>query len=209
MYYGEKLNSISHLVGAIFALIALGALLALGIQSSEPLTIIGYSTFGLSMVLLYTMSTLYHSFETPELKRAFQVWDHIAIYLLIACTYTPLMLISVGSDSGTKILGLVWGLAFLGIITEILLSGRIVKIGQLIIYLGMGWACSLDLATLRTALGNEGFLWLATGGVAYTAGVAFYVMDKVKWLNHAHGIWHVFVLAGSLCHFITVIGYVK
>ena len=209
MYDGEKLNSISHLVGAVLALIALGALLALSIQTRDPVTIAGYSTFGLTLVLLYTMSTLYHSFQAPRLKRVFQVLDHIAIYLLIAGTYTPLMLICMRSGNGTMILGLVWGLAILGILSEVLLSGRVVKACQLIIYLSMGWACFLDFASLRAALPTVGFCWLAIGGAAYTTGIVFYLMDKAKWLNHAHGIWHGFVLVGSACHFITVIGYVR
>jgi hemolysin III len=209
MYYGEKLNSISHLVGAVFSLVALGALLALGIQIGEPRTIIGFSVFGLTLVMLYAMSTLYHSFQTPGVKRVFKVLDHISIYLLIAGSYTPFMLISVDSPSGNMILGLVWGLAVVGTLSEILLSGRAVKVCQLIIYLGMGWACSLDLDGLKAALPEAGFLWLAAGGLTYTVGVIFYVLDKVHWLTHAHGIWHFFVLVGSACHFIAVAGYVR
>jgi hemolysin III len=209
MYYGERLNSISHLVGAVFALIALGALLALGIQTGDPMTIVGYTTFGVTMVLLYTMSTLYHSFSEPRLKHVFQVLDHISIYLLIAGTYTPIMLVSMRAGNGTMILALVWTLAIIGIISEVMLSGRVVKFSQLVIYLGMGWACSLDLSSLKAALPPAGFWWLAAGGIAYTAGIVFYLLDKAKWLNHAHGIWHFFVLVGSVCHFITVIGYVR
>lgn len=209
MYYGERLNSISHLVGAVFALIALGALLAVGMQSRDLFTIVGFTIFGLTLVLLYTMSTLYHSFRTPRLKKVFQVLDHISIYLLIAGTYTPPMLISLGGDSGATILALVWGLAIIGIASELLLSGRTVKIMQLLLYVGMGWACSLDIAGLKAALPAAGFWWFAAGGIAYTVGVVFYLLDKARWLSHAHGIWHFFVLAGSVCHFIAVIGYVR
>ena len=197
------------MVGAVFALIALGALLALSIQTGEPMTIVGFSTFGLTLVLLYTMSTLYHSFQEPGLKHVFKVLDHISIYLLIAGTYTPFMLISMRNGNGTTILALVWSLAIMGTLSEVLLSGRIVKVCQMIIYLGMGWACSLDFASLRAALPPAGFWWLAAGGIAYTAGIVFYLLDKAKWLNHAHGIWHFFVLVGSVCHFIAVIGYVR
>ena len=209
MYYGEKLNSISHLVGAIFSLVALGALLALSIPTGDPKIIVGYSVFGLTLVLLYAMSTLYHSFQAPRLKRVFKVLDHISIYLLIAGTYTPLMLISVANSSSMKILVLVWVLAVIGILSELLLSGRAVKICQLLIYLGMGWACSLDLTGLRAALPETGFLWLVAGGVTYTVGVIFYILDKLRWLTHAHGIWHFFVLVGSVCHFIAIAGYVR
>lgn len=209
MYYGERLNSISHLVGAVFALIALGALLALGIQTGDAMTILGLTTFGLTLVLLYTMSTLYHSFRAPRLKRVFQVLDHISIYLLIAGTYTPFMLISLRSSSGMMILGLVWALAIVGILSELLLSGKAVKISQLIIYLAMGWSCSLDFMSLKAALPAAGFWWLLAGGLAYTGGVFFYVLDKANRLDHAHGIWHFFVLLGSVCHFIAVAGYVR
>ena len=209
MYYGEKLNSISHLVGSVFSLVALGALLALSIPTGDPRIIVGYSVFGLTLVLLYAMSTLYHSFQAPQLKKIFKVLDHISIYLLIAGTYTPLMLISVDNHSGTMILVLVWILAVIGILSEILLSGRAVKICQLLIYLGMGWACSIDFPSLRAALPETGFLWLAAGGVTYTVGVLFYVLDKLNRLTHAHGIWHFFVLVGSICHFVTVIGFVR
>lgn len=208
MYYGEKLNSISHLVGSIFSLVALGALLAVSIPSGDPAMIVGYSVFGLTLVLLYSMSTLYHSFQAPQLKRIFKVLDHISIYLLIAGTYTPLMLISLNSRTGTLILVLVWALALIGILSEIVLSGRAVKVCQLLIYLGMGWACSLDLAGLKTALPQMGFLWLVAGGLTYTLGIVFYVLDKLHWLSHAHGIWHFFVLVGSTCHFILIIRYV-
>lgn len=155
------------------------------------------------------MSTLYHSFHPPGLKRLFQLFDHIAIYLLIAGTYTPYMLLSMRDANGLVILGVVWALAAAGTLSEIFLSGRAVKTGQIIIYLGMGWACAFDMAGLRAALPESGFQWLAAGGLAYTGGVIFYVLDKMKMLNHAHGIWHIFVLVGSLCHFISIIGYVR
>jgi hemolysin III len=209
MYYGEKLNSISHLVGSVFSLVALGALLALSIQLNDPKTTLAYTVFGLTLVLLYAMSTLYHSFQAPRVKRIFKVLDHISIYLLIAGTYTPLMLVAVNNRNGMRILALVWALAAVGTLTELLFKGRAVKICQLIIYLAMGWSCTLDLDNLRAALPHIGFLWLATGGLVYTVGVIFYVLDKLKWLTHAHGIWHFFVLTGSVCHFVAIAGYVR
>jgi hemolysin III len=209
MYYGERLNSISHLVGAVFALIAFGALLAIGIQTGDPRIIVGFTTFGLTLVLLYTMSTLYHSFKAPRLKKVFKLLDHISIYLLIAGTYTPFMLVSMRSGGGHIILAIVWTLAIIGIISELFLSGKLVKISQLVIYLVMGWACSLDLAGLRAILPVPGFWWVVAGGIAYTAGIVFYLLDKADWLDHAHGIWHLFVLLGSVCHFVAVIGYLR
>ena len=209
MYYGEKLNSISHLVGAALALMGLGALLTVSIQTRDPWVISSFSVFGISMVLLYTMSTLYHSFSPPGLKRVFKIFDHVSIYLLIAGTYTPYMLVTQRDGNGWLIMGIVWALAVAGILSEIFLSGRAVKVGQMIIYIGMGWACSFDFASLKSAMPETGLLWLTAGGLAYTAGVVFYILDKMKKLTHAHGIWHFFVLAGSISHFISIIGYVR
>ena len=209
MYYGEKLNSISHLVGAALALVGLGALLTVGIQSRDPWIISSFSVFGVTLVLLYTMSTLYHSFHPPKLKDLFQLLDHVAIYLLIAGTYTPYMLVSLREGNGLLILAIIWALALAGILSEVFLSGRAVKIGQMLIFLGMGWACSFDFASLKTALPEVGLWWLTAGGLAYTGGVVFYVLDLMNRLTHAHGIWHFFVLAGSGCHFVSVIGYVR
>jgi hemolysin III len=209
MYYGEKLNSISHLVGAVFALVGLGALLTVALQSRDPWIISSFSIFGFSLVLLYTMSTLYHSFHPPKLKDLFQLLDHVAIYLLIAGTYTPYMLVTLRDGNGYLILSLIWVLAVAGILSEVFLTGRFVKICQMIIFLGMGWACSVDFASLRMALPEAGLWWLTAGGLAYTCGVVFYVLDLMNRLTHAHGIWHFFVLAGSACHFVSVIGYVR
>ncbi len=209
VYYGERLNSISHLVGAVLALVGFGALLAVALQLGEASIIVAFSVYGGTLVLLYTSSTLYHSFRPPRLKRFFKVLDHISIYLLIAGTYTPFMWVSIGEGSGLQILALVWGMAVLGALSEVFLHGRAVKIAQVIAYLGMGWACSLDFGSLRAALPEPGFWWLVAGGLAYTAGVIFYVADKLQKLNHAHGIWHFFVLVGSVCHFIAVIKYVR
>jgi len=209
VYYGEKLNSISHLVGATLALMALGALLTVGIQSGDPWLLGSFVVFGVTLVLLYTMSTLYHSFHPPHLKKLFQLFDHIAIYLLIAGTYTPFMLVALRDGNGVAIMAAVWGLALLGILSEVFLRGRAVKIGQVLIYLAMGWACSLDMAQLRAAISPTAFNWLLAGGLAYTGGGVFYVLDKMGLLNHSHGIWHIFVLAGSMCHFVSIIGYLR
>jgi hemolysin III len=209
MYYGERLNSVSHLVGGVLALIGLGALLTVGIQLHDPWIITSFVIFGLSLVLLYTMSTLYHSFHPPALKDLFQLLDHVAIYLLIAGTYTPYMLVSLRDGNGFLILGLIWALALGGILSEVYLTGRFVKVCQMIIFLGMGWACSFDFAALRAALPEDGLWWLTAGGLAYTGGVVFYVLDLMNRLTHAHGIWHFFVLTGSACHFVSVIGYVR
>lgn len=209
MYHGEKLNSISHLVGTVFALIALGSLITVSIQIGTTPVLIGFNVFGISMVLLYTISTLYHSVREPELKRKLKLLDHISIYVFIAGTYTPFMLITTGDGNGWLILSTVWGLALLGTASELFLSGTVVKTCQVITYLGMGWICSFDFDNVKAGLPAEGFFWLLSGGIAYTAGVVFYVIDKANWFDHAHGIWHFFVLAGSICHFISIVGFVR
>jgi len=209
MYYGEKLNSISHLVGTAFSLMALGSLLTVSLQTGDPFIIFSFTVFGFTLVLLYSMSTLYHSFPPSNLKRIFQLFDHIAIYLLIAGTYTPFMLITLRATTGLPILCLVWLLAVIGIISEIFFSGLAIKVCQMIIYLAMGWACSLDLGTLKSMLPEMGFFWLLTGGITYTVGVIFYIFDELELLKYGHGIWHFFVLIGSASHFISIIGFVR
>jgi hemolysin III len=155
------------------------------------------------------MSTLYHSFQSHQIKEFFLLMDHIAIYLLISGTYTPYMLVSIREGNGWLILGIVWGLALIGILSEIFLEGKAIKIGQMMIYLGMGWACSFDLSSLKEAIPSVGYILLIVGGLAYTIGVIFYVLGDMKKLTHGHGIWHFFVLFGSVCHFISILGYVR
>ena len=209
MYYGEKLNSITHLVGIALSLVGMGALLTVGFQSNDPWILGSFAIFGFSMVLLYSMSTLYHSFEPKALKQLFKLFDHVSIYLLIAGTYTPYMIVSLRNGNGPMILGVIWALAIIGILSEIVLSGRIVKAGQMVIYFTMGWACVYDYSGLEMAIPTAGVQWLKWGGIAYSLGVIFYILDKAKKLTHAHGIWHFFVIAGSACHFVSIIGYVR
>lgn len=208
MYYGEKLNSSTHLVGAVLALIGFGALLTVSIQEKTPLLVVSFTIFGITLTLLYTMSTLYHSFHPPKLKKIFQKLDHVSIYLLIAGTYTPYMLVSLRENNGLIMLSLIWALALVGLLLDIFIPKRMEWL-QLVIYLSMGWVCTLDYAELKSALSFPGMAWLTMGGVAYTVGIAFYVLDNMKKLRHAHGIWHLFVLSGSICHFVSIVGYVR
>ena len=208
MYYGEKFNSITHLVGAVLSVMALGSLLTIGIQQHNWLLLFSFTVFGLSLVLLYTMSTLYHSFHSPKLKKIFQKLDHVSIYILIAGTYTPYMLVSLGDGNGPRILALVWGLAVVGLLLDIFVRKRI-EILQIAIYLAMGWVCTLEYSNLKLAISTPGIAWLTIGGIAYSVGVIFYILDDMKKLRHAHGIWHLFVLTGSVSHFISVVGYVR
>ncbi|TGD74579.1 hemolysin III family protein [Mangrovimicrobium sediminis] len=207
MYYGERFNSISHVVGAALALIGLGALLYKGFLSGDWRATVGYTVYGLSMVMMYTMSALYHSFPMPRVKRIFQQLDHVSIYLLIAGTYTPYMIVSLGHAQGPWMLAAIWGLAVVGICLDLFMRKRIHGL-QIAIYLGMGWLGVLVFRSFSAALETAGMAWLLAGGIAYTVGVVFYVLDKMNRLDHAHGIWHLFVLCGSLAHFVSILGYV-
>ena len=155
MYHGEKLNSITHLLGSALALMGLGALLTVSIQRQDPWMITSFAIFGTTLVLLYTISTLYHSFYPPRLKKLFQKMDHVSIYLLIAGTYTPFMLVSLRNGAGPAMLTVVWGLAALGIFLD-LFSKRRIQILQLSIYLLMGWIAVLQYRQLGEALGSDG-----------------------------------------------------
>jgi len=208
MYYGEKFNSITHLAGAALALVGLGALLSVSIPTRDPWIILSFTIFGVSLVTLYTSSTLYHSFQPPNIKKIFQKLDHAAIYLLIAGTYAPYMMVSLREGRGAVLLTLVCSLAVVGLLLDFLLPSR-PKVIQILIYLIMGWLCVLEYSSLMAAIPFEGFIWLNLGGLAYSIGVGFYVLDELEKLRHAHGIWHIFVLLGSISHFISILGYVR
>jgi hemolysin III len=208
MYNGEKLNSITHLVGAILALVGFGSLMTIGIEQQNTLLLVGFVVFGFTLVLLYTMSTLYHSFHPPKLKKIFQKLDHVSIYLLIAGSYTPYMLVSLQDRNGAFMLALIWLMAVIGLLLDILVRSRIEWL-QILIYLIMGWLCVFSYSDLEATLPTVGLVWLTVGGTAYTVGIIFYVLDNRTQLRHAHGIWHLFVLSGSICHFISIAGYVR
>ncbi|WP_049721038.1 PAQR family membrane homeostasis protein TrhA [Gilvimarinus polysaccharolyticus] len=208
MYDGERINSITHLVGAVLALVGFGALLTIGIQQLDAAIIVSFIVFGVTLVLLYTMSTLYHSFRSPRLKAVFQKLDHVCIYLLIAGTYTPFMLVTIGGKTGWIMLAVIWGLAVAGLLIDILPKKRIEWL-QVVIYLVMGWVCMVVYQDLAEGFPTTGLYWLVAGGIAYTVGVVFYVLDGLNKLRHAHGIWHLFVLAGSFCHFVSIVAYVR
>jgi len=208
MYHGERFNSISHLVGAVLTLVGLGALLTVAVQTGDAATIVSFTVFGVTLVMLYTMSTLYHSFPFPRVKRVFQKLDHITIYLLIAGTYTPYMVVSLGNSVGYWMLGLIWSLAVLGLLLDLLAPKRI-ELLQCGIYLFMGWVCAFHYTTLLEHIPGTGMVWLTLGGIAYTVGVIFYLLDNFKNLRYSHGVWHLFVLTGSLTHYVSIVGYVR
>lgn len=204
MYKGERFNSYSHLIGSIGSAIGLAVLVYVAIMKGGFWRITSFTVYGITLLTLFTCSTLYHSFR-GKWKRIFRKLDHISIYLLIAGTYTPFTLITLRGDIGWTLFGIVWGLAAIGIIIDLLhKTGS--RILQVLIYLGMGWIAFFLFDTLMNRITIEGFSWLMAGGLFYTMGVIFFALSEKHRL--AHGIWHLFVLAGSLSHFVTIVMYV-
>ena len=204
MYHGERFNSISHLVGAALALAALVVLVVFASLKGDPWKIVSFSIYGATLFLLYTLSTLYHSLR-GRAKEIFQKLDHVAIYLLIAGTYTPFTLVTLRGTWGWSLFGIVWGLAIVGIVIDGL-HREGPRAYQMVIYLLMGWVILVALYPLLQNLPTAGITWLVIGGLCYTGGMVFYALDEK--LTHAHGIWHLFVLAGSISHFLAILFYV-
>lgn len=204
MYKGEWFNSISHLIGAALALAGLVVLVVLAARQGDPWKIVSFSVYGATLLLLYTFSTIYHSSQ-GRAKRIFRKFDHLAIYLLIAGSYTPFTLITLRGAWGWSIFASVWFLAILGIVLDSM-PQRGSRILPVIIYLLMGWFILIALKPLLRTLPMTGFVWLLLGGLFYTFGIIFYSIDER--MRHSHGIWHLFVLAGSLSHYFTVFFYV-
>ncbi len=204
MYHGERFNSFTHLAGATLAAAGCAALVVSAAAQGDPWKIVGFAIFGAMLVVLYTVSTLYHSLRGRS-KTVLRKLDHCAIYLLIAGTYTPFTLVSLRGAWGWTLFGVVWGLAVLGIVQELWLA-RGARWLSLALYVTMGWVGLVAVAPLLRALGPDGFAWLAAGGALYTLGVIFYLYDE-QW-RHAHGIWHLFVLGGSTAHFVAVYVFV-
>ncbi len=204
MYFGEKFNAWTHLVGAVLALVGAVVLIVLAALQGDPWKIVSVSIYGATLVLLYTFSTLYHSLR-GRAKDVLRELDHHSIYLLIAGTYTPFCLVTLRGPWGWSLFGAVWGLALLGSLQEFWLKDG-ARIVSVVIYVLMGWAALAALFPLMDALGKDGFAWVAAGGVLYTIGIVFYVLDER--MTHAHGIWHLFVLAGSAAHYVAILRYV-
>jgi hemolysin III len=204
MYRGERFNGYTHLFGSVLALAGLVSLVTTAAQAGDPWKIVGASLFGAMLVVLYAVSTLYHSLR-GRAKDVLRKLDHCAIYLLIAGTYTPFTLVSLRGPWGWSLFGVVWGLAVLGIVQEIWWAQG-ARWLSLAIYVVMGWLGLVAALPLVRALTPAGFAWLAAGGAIYTLGIVFYMLDE-RW-PAAHGIWHLFVLGGSASHFVTVQRYV-
>ncbi len=204
MYEGERFNSISHLIGAVAALAGLVIVVVAAARQGDPWKIVSFSIYGTTLFLLYTISTLYHSLR-GRAKRVFHKLDHYSIYFLIAGTYTPFTLVTLRGGWGWTIFGIIWGLVVLGVVLESLpQKGN--RVLSLVVYLLMGWLVLVALKPLLQALPGEGFVWLLAGGLFYTGGLVFYVFDEK--VRHFHGIWHLFVLAGSVSHYVTILFFV-
>ncbi len=205
MYKGERLNSISHLVGASLVVIGATIMITLASVTGDVWKIVSSCIYGLTLLLLYLFSTLYHSIPRGTAKTVLQKFDHCMIYLLIAGSYTPFTLVTLHGQTGWTLFGVVWGLAVIGVVQEFFVKGE-ARLASLIIYILMGWSALFCIKTLIAALGWPGFYWLAGGGIIYSLGIIFYVIDER--MKHAHGIWHMFVLGGSACHFVAIMFYV-
>ena len=201
MYKGERFNSISHLVGASLALVGGAVLVTFAAMSGETDKIVSYSIYALTLFLLYLTSTLYHSFPGPA-KSVFRVLDHQAIYLLIAGTYTPFAMVALQGSLGWWMLGTIWGLAAIGVVLDGLRrTGP--RIASLLLYLLMGWFCVFAMDSFVSALSPASLGWLIAGGIFYTTGILFFILDN--WYPWCHGVWHLFVIAGSASHYFSIL----
>lgn len=200
----EIANSVIHGVGILLAIAGFGVLTAFSALHGTAAHIVGCSVFGATLILLYTTSTLYHSIPLAGAKRVLRALDHSAIYLLIAGTYTPFSLVNLRGPWGWSLLGLIWTLAILGIVTRVLLGRKRTWL-SVAFYIAMGWTVLIAIEPLVANVAPGGIRLLVAGGVVYTAGTVFYLWRK---LPYHHAIWHVFVLLGSIFHFFAVLFYV-
>jgi hemolysin III len=201
---GERLNSITHLTGAGLALAGMVVLVVHAGMEGDPWRIVSFSIYGAALFILYSFSTLYHSLR-GKIKLFFQKLDHAAIYLLIAGTYTPFTHVTLRGSWGWTLFGVIWGLAITGSTQDLLLKKRN-HILSVALYILMGWLALAVIRPLARILPAPGLIWLVAGGLLYTIGVIFYALG-VKW-RYGHGIFHFFVLGGSICHYITIFFYV-
>ncbi|MDQ7010191.1 MAG: hemolysin III family protein [Mariprofundaceae bacterium] len=204
MYKGERFSGYSHLLGSVLAVAGLVMLMVTASRDGDPWKIVSVAIYGSTLVLLFSFSTLYHSLK-GRAKSIFRKFDHVSIYVLIAGTYTPFTLVTLRSTWGWTLFGMVWALAILGTILDIL-HRQGSRALQMAIYLIMGWLVIIAMPQLMDALPTAGIAWLVAGGLFYTVGIIFYAIDER--MRHAHGIWHLFVLAGSISHYMAVFFYV-
>ncbi len=205
MIEGERFNGISHLIGAALALAGAVVLVVAASRNGDAYRIVSFSVYGATLFLLYLISTLYHSLPPGRAKHVFRILDHQAIYLLIAGSYTPFTLVSLKGVVGWWMFGAIWGMAVLGLVLDAL-PRRGARVLPLVIYFVMGWLIVLAIEPLLAALTRAGFIWLLAGGIFYTSGIVFFVLDhRYPWM---HGVWHLFVLAGSISHYVAILVYI-
>jgi len=203
--FGEEVaHSLTHGIGLVLGFVGLVFLLILAARTGDPWRIVACAVYATTLVLLYLASTLYHALSFTRARHVLQVLDHSAIFLLIAGSYTPFALISLRGPWGWTLLGIVWGLAIVGITAKVVFGPRWPVIST-VLYIGMGWTVLVALKPLVEHVAPGGLAWLFAGGLAYTGGVVFYAWER---LRYSHAIWHVFVLAGSACHYVAVARYV-
>ena len=203
MYPGERFNSTTHLAGLLLAIAGSAVLIVQAARLGDAWQIVSASIFAATMMLLYGASSAYHSVRGAA-KRVLVKFDHCAIYLLIAGTYTPFTLVTLRGAWGWALFGTVWGLAVVGILKELILGRD--RIPSVPLYIAMGWLAVIAAVPLFQQLPGWGLAWLLAGGLLYTAGIVFYANDE-RW-RHAHGVWHLFVLGGTACHYFTVLYFV-
>ena len=196
----EIANSVTHMLGIVLGIAGMTLLIMLTASEGNMWKVASSIVYGTTLILLYTVSTLYHAFQQKKLKYLFKILDHSAIYLFIAGTYTVFTLVALRGPWGWSLFGIIWSLAAMGIIFKILFVGRFEAL-SVAIYLLMGWLVIIAMPPLITALPKEGLVWLTAGGVVYSIGVILYMKESIPF-NHA--IWHLFVLVGSACHYVAV-----
>ena len=199
----EQLNINSHVLGAVLSILALVLLIFKGLEADNNITLLALLIYGVSMLALYAASSIYHSSKKTALRIKMRVVDHAAIYVLIAGSYTPFMLIAIPGKVGYSILAAAWSMALVGVVIKIFYTGHFEVLSTLL-YILMGWAIVFAIKPLAANLSPEGLFWLMAGGIAYTVGAILYAIKKIP-LNHA--IFHIFVLIGSACHFVSVYFY--
>ena len=197
----ELVNSITHGVGLVLSIAGFVVLLTLAVMHGSALRIVSCAIYGSTLICVYAASTLYHGIAAPRCKRALKIFDHCAIYLLIAGTYTPFLLVNLGGGWGWSLLGVIWGLAMAGILLKFWFVDHF-KIFSTVVYLAMGWLAIIAVKPLLQHVSAPGIAWLVAGGLMYTIGVAFFAAPR---LRYGHAIWHVFVMAGIICHYIAVL----
>ena len=196
----EWLNSATHGIGALLSILGTLVLIVAAIRLDDAWKIVGFSVFGSSLILLYTASALYHGARSPGRKRVFKTLDHCAIFLLIAGTYTPFLLVNLRGATGWALFAVIWSLAITGVVLKLIYNNRF-KLARVGIYIGMGWLILFAASDLAANLSERALYLLVAGGLAYTVGVVFYLADRLPYM---HAIWHLFVIGGSALHFSAV-----